>query len=373
MPDCFSPSALANSAGCRLRLVIASQDRSQSVERLPTGPEAAVGTLLHRVLERISRESATSPQQIFRQEYERTVIELRADPGRAHFAELASTRSMNEWSRVRAWALARTTREVMPRVTPSGNGLRHRSTIGSEIRLESLTMRLRGKADRIKQMSSRVIEIRDFKTGVTINEQGEIKREISLQLQAYGLILLEQRPGYEVRLVVDDGDEREIPFDAQAQRDAKAAIERIVCAMPAAGNAAAIELATPGSSCFSCPIRHNCPAYHAIAPIWWKQYPADITRLSNDVWGTVVDVIGESPCDIKLHDVAGRHVRIDGVDTRHGITSSALGEKLWFFGLEATGPTRGFNGANFHPRVFHELPRDGLERRAWAAQVFLDS
>jgi hypothetical protein len=76
---------------------------------------------------------------------------------------------------------------------------------------------------------------------------------------------------------------------------------------------------------------------------------------------------------LTLKDDAGRRVRVDGLDVRHGVTPKAVGRRIWLFGLEATGPTRGFDGARFHPRSFHELPRDRLERRAWALDVFGES
>jgi hypothetical protein len=86
-----------------------------------------------------------------------------------------------------------------------------------------------------------------------------------------------------------------------------------------------------------------------------------------------VEVVGESRVDVVLRDDAGRRVRIDGLDPRHGITSTLVGNRIWFFGLEATGATRGFDGTRFHPRSFHELPRDRLERRAWALHVFVEA
>ncbi|KYG06935.1 hypothetical protein BE21_31965 [Sorangium cellulosum] len=218
-----------------------------------------------------------------------------------------------------------------------------------------------------------MFEVRDFKTGATLDGRGEVKEEIALQLRAYGLMLLERRPGADVRLVVDDGEEREIPFDTEARRVATDVLRRIADAMPRPGVARTEELAAPGKSCWGCPIRHVCPAYRASAPDWWKQYPAGIERLSNDVWGTVLEVLGEGRVDVILRDDARRRVRIDGLDPRHGITSRLVGNRIWFFGLEATGATRGFDGTRFHPRSFHELPRDRLERRAWALHVFLDA
>ena len=64
--------------------------------------------------------------------------------------------------------------------------------------------------------------------------------------------------------------------------------------------------------------------------------PSNIDRLSNDVWGTALEVLGEGRVDVVLRDDAGRRVRIDGLGDRHGITPWFAGKRVWLFGLEAT-------------------------------------
>lgn len=371
VPECFSPSALGPSAGCRLRLLVASARPTGADERLASGPAATVGTLLHRVLERAARGDELSPEDVFEQEYERAVEELRQDPRRAHYAALASTRSLAEWNRTKQWVLERAARQgPTTREAGSGNGRGETRVTGPEISLRSHALRLRGSADRVRQIGPRSFEICDFKTGATLDEVGEIKAEIALQLWAYGFMLLEQRPGSEVRLLVDDGLERELPFDDAARQRARSVLDAKLAVMPPPGQSVAGELAAPGKGCWGCPVRHVCPAYRRTAPEWWRRYPEGVDRLSYDVWGTALEVIGDGRVDVVLRDEAGRRVRVDGVDARHGVSSESIGKRMWFFGLEATGATRGFDGGRFHPRSFHELPRDRLEKRAWSLQVF---
>lgn len=370
VPDYFSPSALWASRRCRLRLNISSLRNSEWNERLAVGPAAAVGTLFHRVLERTGSEVANSPEEIFQQEYDRAVDDLRRDPGRAHYAELASTKSLAEWRRLKAWVLSRASRPdgLAPPRAPRASA--SKSMAGAEVDLESRQLRLRGRADRIRRLGPRAFEVRDFKTGSTIDEHGAIKEGIALQLQAYGLLLLEREPRADVRLLVDDGEEREVPFDLDTRRRVADELSGITGAMPSAGWTAAEALASPGSVCLGCAVRHVCPAYRASAPGWWKNYPREIDRLPNDVWGTALEVIGQGRVDVVLRDEVGRRVRIDAISERHGVTSAIAGERLWLFGLQASGATRGFDGARFHPRSFHELPRDRMERRAWELQIF---
>jgi PD-(D/E)XK nuclease superfamily len=236
--------------------------------------------------------------------------------------------------------------------------------------MESVRLRLRGRADRVQRIGPHLFEVRDFKTGATLEENGDIKEEIVLQLRAYGLMLLEQHPRAEVRLVVDDGCEREVSFDTRARRDAESKISALAKSMPASSVVSAMSLASPGRSCWSCPVRHICPAYQAAAPSWWRQYPEGIERISSDTWGEVLAVNITDTVDVVMRDHAGRRVRIARIDPRHGIDGQHVGDRLWLFGLDATGATRGFDGKRFHPRSFHELPRDRVERRAWVLQVF---
>jgi hypothetical protein len=44
---------------------------------------------------------------LFADEYQKMVSELGADPQRSHFADLASTKSLQEWPRLRHWVLER--------------------------------------------------------------------------------------------------------------------------------------------------------------------------------------------------------------------------------------------------------------------------
>jgi RecB family exonuclease len=317
-------------------------------------------------------QATIPPEQIFMNEYTRTVDELRRDPRRAHYAELASTKSLTEWTRLKAWVLGRVQRATATVNTLRRTTVRNQPVTGTEIPLSSAALRLRGKADRIQQLDRGTFEIRDFKTGATLDEEGNIKESIALQLKAYGLLLFERLGTKVVRLIVDDGEERDVPFDIVSRQAANETILRITASMPPAGRISAGQLATAGPACWGCPIRHVCPAYRESAPKWWKTYPASIDRLSSEIWGTVSNVFGDGPVDVVLRDDAGRRVRVDGLDTRHGIDGSLVGQRLWFFGLEATGTTRGFDGTRFHPRSFHELPRDRMERRAWALETFLE-
>jgi hypothetical protein len=348
-------------------------------ERLPSGPEASVGILVHRVLEQWARgHGSDDPLVLFETEYDRLRAELRCDVTRQHFADLTTTKSPQAWVRLRRWIAdrcRRVDRRASKIVGPELGDARPGVPTGPERSLSCDRLRLGGQADRIRELGPHLYEVRDFKSGNAVDDDGEVKPAIQLQLRAYGLMVLDLDAKATVRLIVDDGDVHDVNFDAKTQAEALEEVRSIVGRVPLAGTAAAKRMATPGAGCFGCSIRHVCSAYREAAPQWWRSFPSDVARLPNDTWGTLVQVIANprtSSADLVLIDGAGRRVRVDAVDARHDVASSPVRSRVWLFGLEATGPTRGFDGKRFHPRVFHELPRDAHERRAWGVRCFVE-
>jgi hypothetical protein len=360
-----------------LRLIAAS--RSFHADRLPGGPEASVGLLVHRVLERWARGHSADPLELFDLEYTQLRKELGDDSARRHFADLAATKGLQAWTRLRSWVgeRCRHLEQRLPKKNGAvvGAGAPRGVPVGPERHLASDRLRLGGQADRIRSLGASAYEVRDFKSGNVVGDDGEVKPAIQLQLRAYGLMILDVDPRASVRLVVDDGDEHDVGFDATAQLQAREEIQNIVARVPLAGVADAAGLATAGPSCHGCSIRHVCSAYREAAPGWWRSFPPTIERLPDDIWGTVVEVLpkpGATTVDVVLIDAAGRHVRVDGVDVRHDALAVPARSRVWLFGLQASARPRGYDGKRFHPRVFHELPRDGHERRAWSAVVLLE-
>jgi RecB family exonuclease len=366
VPDFLSPSALGTWGGCVLKLVMASRSGT-AVERVGMGPEAAIGTFSHRVISRCASAINTlSPPEVFAQELALIREELSRDCLRAHFSDLAATRPPSEWTRLRAWVLSRCEREVQRAAGGSrGRGVR----LGADAPLADSSLRLRGSADRVRRLGPNVFEVRDFKSAVVLAEDGAIKSEIRMQLLAYGLVVCGKYPRATVRLIVDDGEEHEIEFERDA---ARRLIGTVIDRVPPAGAASAESLASPGPGCWGCAVRHVCKGYRVAAPAWWKDYPAGLPRLPTDTWGRVLEVSRGDRLDVVLEDAAGRRVRVERIDARHGCESARVDSRLWFVDLESSGSGRDFEGRRFHPRGFHDFPRDRRERRAWRLQVFQD-
>lgn len=377
VPDRLAASSLGGLSGCVAKFAQASQRSTGGLSLLPGGAAAARGILAHRVIEQwFKGEGSDNSATLFAANYEALRDELMADPARAAFADLAEVFGPAEWSGFRAWVLRRC--ETSGR-THSGrsrgeasNRTEPRPLLGVEVALTSAALRLKGRADRIRRVAAESYEIRDYKSGAVLDDDGEVKESIALQLQAYGLMFLEAMPSAEVMLIVDVGREIHVGFDQATRARARERIEALLAPVPEEGHYPMESLAKPGADCLGCRIRHRCRAYLTQVPTWWLAYPDKSARIPYDSWGTVQAVnAGAGGTDVMLEDAAGRRVRVDRLAHRHGITASSVGRALWLFDLESPGPGRDFKGNRYHPRVFYELPRDRRDRRAWGAQVFL--
>ena len=376
VPDKLAASSLAGWTECVAKLVQASQPSTGALSLLPGGPAAAKGILAHRVIEQwFKGESSGNSATVFAANYEALRDELMADPSRVAFADLDEVFGPAEWSGFRAWVLRRC--ETSGR-THSGRNrgeasdrTEPRPLLGVEVSLTSEALRIKGRADRIRRLAAGSYEIRDYKSGSVLDDDGEVKESIALQLQAYGLMFLEAIPSAEVTLIVDVGSEISVGFDQATRARARERIEALLASVPEAGRYPIESLAKPGADCLGCRIRHLCRAYLTQVPSWWLAYPDKSARISYDSWGTVQAVnAGAGGTNVTVEEDAGGRVRVDRLAHRHGITASAVGRKIWLFDLESPGPGRDFKGNRYHPRVFYELPRDRRERRAWAAQCF---
>jgi hypothetical protein len=369
IPRTFTVTAVCAANACKLRMLAASDPR---LDRLGSGPKASAGSLYHALIHEWALASDADPAQYFDSRAEAWDDELRQSPRTAHQAPLRSTMSGVDWITFKRKALAAMIRArnpatpVIPRsplARPAGSQREHL--------FESDTLRLRGKPDLIRFRGPANLEIRDFKSGLIWQEDGKLKASIALQMHAYGLLIAEREPGTTIKLVVDDGEAIEVPFDHETRTRARNRIDGLFLGLEAGRRVNAGELASPGSDCSMCAIRHLCPAYRAAAPLWWRALPQDLERIPEDTWGNITAVeTGSFGVRVRLTDAAGRSVQIDSLSPRHGFEFDDIGRSVWFFGLTVRGHGRSPDGIRFQPHNFFEFPRDGRDRRAWALEVF---
>lgn len=374
-PESYSVTAITSSDDCRLRAVLLCAKNSGP--RLPSGPEASIGSLVHDVREKWVEglTDAVSPADLFDHVYQYTFESLSKDPFRRHFADLKATRTRGEWARIRRLALCDPSVPMLnpaPRgkLTPKWSaGLR----AGSEVDLASVPLRLHGRADRIDREPDGVWVVRDYKTGSSLGPDGEIRGDYAFQMQCYGLMIRDEAPGSTVRLIVDDGEEHEVPFDMEVESHVRKRVGALVAAMPPAhATVAATSLAKPGAACAICSFRLSCASYRDAAPCWWRECPEGVDRIPGDTWGNVVSVTAKGTMSLILEDVAGRRVSVARLDARHELEGIEPGLPLWLFALNASGRGRRPDGRRYYPRNFYEMPRDRWERRAWGATVYVE-
>lgn len=371
IPSAFSVTAIGSAGGCRLRIVLASSIRGPT--KLPAGPKAELGLLGHTVLERVGRGDGDG-EAVFETCRGETTARLAADPATSSYADLAFVLGAAAWSRFRADVIVRSRRLGGPRRSSQGAATRRDATLstGREKSISSSALRLKGRLDGLTRLQDSRWEIRDYKLGEIRDASGRIRPEIIFQLRSYGLLALEREPSAEIQLVVDNRHDHEIPFGPAERVKARREIKRAWRGLTAGSVVHAYEIVSPGACCADCPFRHRCPAYLSSAPSWWKLSPDTPTELARDVSGTVLKFENDpfGGASVTVQDAGGRIVRVDRLDSRHGVDKGIEGRGIWMFNLESTVFRHAADGRSIHPTTFHELPADSTQRRAWALNIF---
>ena len=178
-------------------------------------------------------------------------------------------------------------------------------------------------------------------TTTSIDEEGNILAGIKTQLRLYGAMCAEREPSKRIKLLVDDGIKREVSFRRDQLLECESALLRIFEALPAGDRIQVTELAKVGDECRFCDIRHVCESYLREAPKAWRKN--NDWRPPQDTWGHVLTVRrGSQGWDVKLKDLAGRVVKVFGIDADRApwLGEAQVGDHLWFFGLGRDGAPR---------------------------------
>jgi hypothetical protein len=306
---------------------------------------------------------------------------LASDKTTRHYAHLDSTMRPLDWRNFLSRLVAsaeRLYRRVPQLHGPSGGTSTRgappltmlKNGMWSEVRILSASLRMAGRIDLLEKQGNSVT-VRDYKSGGVLDQQGNVKDEITKQLWLYGLAVIEALPDCTVRLIVDNGAEHVLPFGSAEVRSAESWLSTLLSAFPAGNDVAVAVLARPGPPCHGCPIRHVCLPYHRAAVVRWQD-GAQEEPLPSDIWGVIRSVSrrADGARDIDLVDASGRRVRVNGLDDRHdALESVSAGDPIWIFGLMGI-VKRGRKGEWLHPRNFWELPSDSTQDRAWSTAVF---
>jgi RecB family exonuclease len=379
VPEVFSPSQLASGSTCLLRTVLGS---ARELPALTAHPAAAIGKVFHKLLELAVRgqvERASSPSEDVRRALERLLDEEQARVSRNWAAPAPQLRAVFPplvWRRKQRVVLDLAEAYLTGRVprsaindSSSGRTARELSDLGSwpELHISVPELRLSGRIDLLQREAGDVI-IRDLKTGRVASEDGEVLPHIELQMRLYGLMARRTWPRAAVRLIVDYGIEREVPFGPMEEVETEKWLSECLARLPAQSAAHADTLASPGAVCEFCVYRHICPAYRRAAPEFWKG-PAAV-RMPLDTWGTLhrIDLGPNGQFNATVRDAAGRTVKAFGLQQSR-LNIAREGEDMWLFGLR-TRERRGSADGWHHPLNFFEIAEDDPFAQAWSLQVF---
>jgi len=373
---------VASSEGCPLRAFAPSDGAP-----LPTTIEAERGTLAHIALEIAVtgryedragvaydlERAEKSPAEVAQEVLDLAERASRAQMLRARHRAVEIRRAwpVDSWEVFRSRLLrkleSRLGERRAPRLGGGGRGEpRDVSFLGtgiySELPLQSLDGRIRGRVDRLVVSSDGGIEIWDDKTGSVVEDDGRPKASYALQLALYGRMFVERgRDWARVKLFLSGSTGEPVAVSPEIARESLKLFDAAYATLPT-GTVPAHEVARVGPACRGCSVRHRCTAYLSTSPGPRENEGA---KSSLDVGGRGerVDSTG-AQARVDIRDDTGTKRRILDVEVeRWGIDPSIVGTEIAAFELVTTGKQAGF------PRNFYDQggARDLI---AWSSAFF---
>lgn len=381
VPSCFSPSNFADLLRCPLS-VLHGLDNN---ELLPPHPHALLGTLIHEVMDKVRRSMPSSAevaaemattvfdellkleeQRLYEDIATRELVPLRRAVGR--------TAWRNRLAYLKNWAAAVATARGPGDRSFRIQGYRHsRATsnarkartgairVGSEIPLVVPELRLSGRPDHLERDQDGTIDVTDLKTGQVLDREGRPNESYALQIRLYALMIEQVEPRAKVRLWLEGAQRIEVPWDDTVRAAVNETLEEVLALLPEGKSLEAETTASTGPHCWRCRIRHRCSLYLREAPSWWMRTSVVGSVAPFDVWGHVLDgdLIEGRVAGLEIRDMAGRRVRVRGLESRLADIPHS-GADIWFFNLEP-GENIPMHGVYTHPRNYHGT----APSRAW--------
>ena len=378
-----SPSAVAGAEQCLLRQVHGLTE----AERLPPHPSAELGSIVHDTMNALARLGGTptwpDAYALFNELVEVRERELAADPHTRALVPLRDQLDLGRWSGrvayLRSWLEGGGATGVKVATPLRGTTEEHISSDadthvvpGSEIWLRASALRLRGRVDRIVRDDDGSYRITDFKTG-RIHHDDQARREYVLQLLLYGHMVKTLEPGVGVRLFLEGNVRVEVAWSSADRARLQDLLRGVLRRLPEGRPIEAELLATPGSWCRWCDVRHRCRAYLEAAPVWWAKREARPEAIPLDAWGEVTGIERGDGGDwrVQLRDPSGAHAHVEGLTPERDLERVDVGRPMWFFDVVSTerGRPRGERPSNFGERQGGQLASVFVDDRATAAEM----
>jgi RecB family exonuclease len=380
VPSCFSPSNFGDLLQCPLSVLHGLGNH----ELLPPHPRAILGTLIHKVMDRVQRMSPNSTEiaiemaaTIFTELLSAEERRLNTDLATRELVPLRRAVGRTAWwnslAYLKSWAAAMTIQRrgdqafhtLGYRYTRSATKIPKAKTdtvqLGSERPLVVPELRLSGRPDYLERELDGTIHVTDFKTGSVLDRQGRPNDRYALQVRLYALMLEQIEPNAKLRLWLEGAQRIEVPWDDTIRAAVSEILEETTAVLPQEKKVAAETIASTGPQCWKCRIRHRCPLYLREAPDWWVRTSVARPVAPFDVWGQVLEtnLNGGGAAALEIRDAAGRRVCLRGLESRIGGNSHS-GSEVWFFNLEPSENLPA-HGLYAHPRNYHGT----APSRAW--------
>ena len=393
IPAELSVTALTGARPCLLAPVASD---GLPVPLLRLGPQAELGSVLHRLVEDAGRgrivplggadAAVRSHIDVLLRERQQNLC---TDAFSKAYADLHRSFSFLEWHSRTEIAIAQAVRALDlyrpgkftsefqagpdPRSTDL-NALLSRAGEFTlfEVSFHSRKLRLKGRVDELAKLASGSIEVIDYKTGRITDDDGNLSARIVLQVRLYGLAILEFVPSATVRPYVRSGEQcYSVPFTPDDVKQTENERKELLDRLPIGHSQQAESLAELGPHCRTCRIRHVCPRYRREALSLWARPIADF-RLPMDICGSVVgrEKVDDGAYSLTLRDTTGRLVKIHRVNLSEAdVEALPLYRQIWFFNL--CSHEGGLQSSIWHhPRNFYQLPATSGEARAWSLEIF---
>jgi hypothetical protein len=346
----ISPSRFIGLQRCRLRGLWAAQ-RVEPL--LPVSARARLGTVVHRVFERVGRDALTVEQvtpHVWNEELRFVEGEMEASWLDRSLVPLHKAVADAEVQKLRALERARTMAAALPQQREGTGGTKG---IGFELWVQSSDESVGGYLD--CAIRSDGLVIRDYKSGAILekddDEQSRIKDEYVVQLQLYAALYNETFGVWPDRLeiVPVQGDAVTVPVDrlkcTELVRDAKVLLSEVNAAVDGLGVSGAPDTATLAQPtarvCATCAYRPHCRTYLAANADMHEQWPLDIC---GNV--TRIQKLGNGSLALGLTDHCGRIHSIKGLmpGERHpALKMIDSGSAVGLFNLQRSYPARGLS------------------------------
>jgi hypothetical protein len=342
-----SPSRFIGLQRCRLREVWTA---SRTPSLLPASARARLGTVVHRLLERVGKDAVPTEHvtsALWNEELQKVESEMKASWLDRSLVPLSLTVANAEVHKLRALDRARKMAAELPLKREGSAGSKG---LGFEVWLQSPDGSVGGFID--CALRDEGLVIRDYKSGAIYEKddgsEPKIRDEYVIQIQMYAALYNDTFGVWPERLEIVPirGDEARVPVDklrcGQLVDDARLLLSEVNAAVAALHHTGALgpsSLANPSiETCTPCGFRPQCSAYLAANPDLAERWPLDIVGTT-----TKIQSLGNGSVMLALTDGRGIIHSVRGLapGQRHpALNAIEPGSHIGVFNLQRKYPAK---------------------------------